>query len=292
MMPTAGTRAGVRRYPVAATLGEAPMWCTQTRRLWFVDIRGPALYRLDPLSGTMERTAFGELLGMVVLGRDGLVIGQGRQVLRYDPATGATDLVAELPAPHPAVRINDTKVGPDGSLWCGTMRDGGGAPDGSLYRIRPDGTVATVLSGISVPNALAFSPDGSYVYFTDTRKGTILRGDARADDPAFTPFAAPDIAPGHPDGATVDAEGCLWVTRHGAGAIARIDPAGRLDRLVELPATQPTSCAFGGDDLRILFVTTARQRMSPEALAAEPAAGDVLALDVGVAGLPEPRFDA
>ena len=289
---TAGVDAPVRRFPVAATLGEAPVWCAESGRLWFVDIRGPALYRLDPASGAMERTAFEKLLGMVVLAREGMVIGHGREVLHYDPATGATRRIAELPAPHPAVRVNDTKVAPDGSLWVGTMRDGGAEPDGSLYRIAPDGSVAVLRSGIRVPNALAFSPDGAFVYFTDTREGTILRGDARAADPAFTPFAAPDIAPGHPDGATVDAEGFLWVTRHGASALARLDPAGRLDRLVPLPTRQPTSCAFGGDGLRTLFVTTARQRMSAEALAAEPAAGDVLALDVGVAGLPEPRFDA
>lgn len=282
----------VRRYPLGAQLGEAPVWCTASQRLWFVDIRAPALYRLDPTTGTMDRRDFAALLGMVVLASDGLLVGEGHSVLNFDPETGATRLLAELPAPHPAVRVNDAKVGPDGSLWCGTMRDGGGAPDGSLYRIFADGTVRTLLSGIAVPNALAFSPDGAFVYFTDTREGTILRGDARAEVPAFAPFAPPDIAPGRPDGATVDAQGYLWVTRNGGSAIARIDPAGRLDRLITLPASQPTSCAFGGADLTTLFITTACQRLSAEALATEPAAGDILALDTDVVGLAEPSFGA
>ncbi len=149
----------------------------------------------------------------------------------------------------------------------------------------------TLLPDIAVPNALAFSPDGAFVYFTDTREGTILRGDARADLPGFAPFAPRDIAPGRPDGATVDAKGFLWVTRTGGSAVARIDPAGRLDRLVTLPS-QPTSCAFGGEDLTTLFVTTARQRLSPEALAAEPAAGDILAFETDAVGIAEHSFGA
>lgn len=282
----------LRRYGVGAVLGESPVWCVRRRRLWFVDIRGTVLYRLDPETGEMDRFVFDDLLGMVALAGDKLVVGQGRAVVLFDPATGAAETLAELPAPHPAVRVNDAKVGPDGSLWCGTMRDGGGAPDGGLYRIFADGSVRTILEGVTTPNALAFSPDGAFVYFTDTSDGTILRGDVRSADPSFTEFASATIAPGRPDGATVDADGCLWVARYGGSAVARIDPEGRLDRLVTLPVSQPTSCAFGGADLKMLFVTTARQRLSPEALAGEPTAGDVFAVQTDTQGYPERHFGA
>jgi sugar lactone lactonase YvrE len=285
------TEEALRRYELRATLGESPVWCARSQRLWFVDIRAPALYRLDVASGTMDRFATPDLVGMVAMATEGLVVAQGAALCRFDPDQGTVGPpFLRLDRDHPDNRINDTKAGPDGALWCGTMRDGGGEPIGSLYRIGGDGQVAMLMSGIAVPNALCFSPDGATVYFTDTRVGVILRADARADRPVFEPFAKADVAPGRPDGATVDSEGYLWSARYAGGCIARISPQGDLDRLIELPVTQPTACAFGGPDLRTLFITTARQRLSDADCALQPDAGDLFALTCDVAGLPEPRF--
>ncbi len=285
------TEDALRRYELRATLGESPVWCARSQRLWFVDIRAPALYRLDPASGSMERYAMPDLVGMVAMATEGLVVAQGAALCRFDPDRGKLGPpFLQLDPDHPGNRINDTKAGPDGALWCGTMPDGGGAPTGSLYRIGGDGQVATLMSGIAVPNALCFSPDGATVYFTDTRVGVILRADARADRPVFETFAEVDVAPGRPDGATVDSEGYLWSARYAGGCIARISPRGDLDRLVQLPVTQPTACAFGGPDLRTLFITTARQRLSDADCAKQPDAGDLFALTCDVAGLPEPHF--
>lgn len=282
--------ASLKRYALRAALGESPVWCPQNQCLWFVDIRAPALYRLDPASGAMQRYAMPDLVGMVALATDGLVVGIGTGLCRFEPDTGTVGPpFLRLDPDHPGNRINDTKAGPDGALWCGTMRDGGGEPSGSLYRIRGD-QVDTLRSGIAVPNAICFAPDAGTVYFTDTRQGDILSADARADRPAFEVFAKADVAPGRPDGATVDSEGCLWNARYGGGCIARISPQGDLDRLIELPVTQPTACAFGGPELRTLLITTARQRLSEADCARQPDAGDLFALTCDVAGLAEPRF--
>jgi sugar lactone lactonase YvrE len=281
----------LRRYELRASLGESPVWCADSQRLWFIDIRAPALYRLDPDSGAMERYAMPDLVGMVAMATEGLVVGVGRGICRFDPDLGkAGPPFLQLDPDLPGNRINDTKAGPDGALWCGTMPDGGGEPTGSLYRIDGDGNAATLAGTIAVPNALCFSPDGGSVYFTDTRQGTILRADARADRPVFEPFAGVDVAPGRPDGATVDSEGYLWNARYGGGCVARITPQGTLDRLIPLPVTQITACAFGGPDLRTLFITTARQRLTEAQCAEQPDAGDLFALPCDVAGLPEPRF--
>ncbi|HRY25723.1 MAG: SMP-30/gluconolactonase/LRE family protein [Geminicoccaceae bacterium] len=281
------------RHELGATLGESPVWCERTGRLWFVDIRAPAVLALDPATGELQRFPMPGLAGMVALAMGGLVVGVGCSIHPFDPATGRlADPLAVLDADRPGNRINDTKAGPDGALWCGTMQDGGGASTGRLHHVEPTGFARELLDGIRCPNAIAFSPDGRTLYFTDTRQGEILQAAVPTGDEklGLRPFAPADIAPGAPDGSTVDAEGCLWNARYGGSAIVRLDPDGRLMSTLHLPVSQPTACAFGGPDRRTLYVTSARQRLSPAALEGEPMAGDLLAFDVGVAGLPEPRF--
>ncbi len=283
------------RHELGASLGESPVWCERTGRLWFVDIRAPALLSLDPATGELQRFPMPGLAGMVALAADGLVVGVGCSIHPFDPATGRLgDPLATLDADRPGNRINDTKAGPDGALWCGTMQDGGGAASGRLHHVAPTGAARELFDGIRCPNSIAFSPDGRTVYFTDTRKGEILQASVPTGDEALElrPFAPADIAPGGPDGSTIDAEGCLWNARYGGSALIRLDPEGRLVSTLRLPVSQPTACAFGGPDRRTLYVTSARQRLSPAALEGEPMAGDLLAFDVGVAGLPEPRFGA
>lgn len=283
----------VAHHALGAALGESPVWCTRTATLWFVDIRAPAVYALDPAAGRLQRYPMPTLTGMVALANSGLVVGVGCDLQRFDPATGQLgDRIATLDPDRPGNRVNDTKAGPDGALWCGTMQDGGAVPAGRLHRIDRDGRVLQLLDGIYCPNSLAFSPDGRVLYFTDTRMGTILQADLRPDRLALRPFADADVAPGHPDGSTVDAEGCLWSTRMGGSAVIRLDHDGRVIDTLALPVSQPTACALGGPDLRTLYVTTARQKLTAEQLEGQPMAGDLFGFDVGVAGLPEHRFAA
>jgi len=149
-----------------------------------------------------------------------------------------------------------------------------------------------VLTGLRVPNALCWSPDDGTMYFADTRDGR-LRAYAwnreRGTIGAMRVLVDDGVLPGAPDGAIVDAEGCVWNARYGGGAVARLTPDGVVDRVVPLPVPNVTSCALGGADLCTLYVTTARQRMTAGELAAMPTAGAVFALRVPTPGLPEPR---
>jgi sugar lactone lactonase YvrE len=278
----------------ANELGEAPIWCDRELALYWVDVRAPALHRYDPVSGRADRWALPDLAGsFAVRERGGMLLALRSGFHAFDPRTGAVQPLLDPEADQPDNRFNDGKCDRRGRFWAGTMRDVVRVPAGALYRLDPDLTCHRMLTGIVVPNSLAWSPDDRVMYFADTADARIL---AYPYDPDAGRLGTPRVlgepgsSPGKPDGSTVDEAGCLWNARYGGGCVARYTPDGRLDRLVELPVTQVTSCAFGGRALDTLFITTATQRMTPEARAREPLAGGLFAVDVGVKGLPEPRF--
>ena len=177
-----------------------------------------------------------------------------------------------------------------GGFWLGTMNRGGGAPrTGAVYQWKA-GTLTTILEGVGIPNSICFSPDGTRAYFTDA--GAVIR--TCPLDPAtglpsgpWTDFVT-DIAPGGGDGSVVDAEGYVWNARWGGSCVVRNSPQGKLDRVVELPVPNVTCPAFGGKDFKTLYITTARENLSPEELERFPLSGSVFAIDVDVPGLAEP----
>jgi sugar lactone lactonase YvrE len=171
------------------------------------------------------------------------------------------------------------------------MSDVNRDPVGSLYRFDAGFGCTKLRNAIIIPNSLAFSPDGRTMYFADTNRHTIWAYDYDPASGAATRervFA--DTGRGRPDGSCVDADGCLWNADYGASRLVRYTPAGKVDRTVALPVTNPTCCCFGGEDLGTLYVTTATQRLAPEELAKQPLAGSLLALRPGVQGLAESRF--
>ena len=192
----------------------------------------------------------------------------------------------------PGVRMNEGGADPAGNFWCGSMaydeREGGGA----LYRLAPDLSVQKVLDGVTISNGFGFSPDGARAYYVDTptrkvdvfdhRDGT-LTGRRTAFEPAD--------GPGFPDGLTVDAEGCVWVALFDGAAVHRYTPDGELLAVVPLPVAQVTACTFGGPGLDRLYVTTSREGLDADALAAQPLAGALFCVDLpGVRGLPVLEF--
>jgi sugar lactone lactonase YvrE len=275
-------------------LGESPIWCEREQALFWVDIRAPALRRLDPRDGRVRSWALPELCGGVALSGLGRVVLSLRSGLAgFELATGKLSPLVALERPELDNRLNDTKCDRRGRLWVGTMRDYGAARTGSLYRIAPDLACERLLSAIAVPNALCWSPDDKTMYFADTADGRLRAYDFDADSGrlgAMRVLLEAGSQPGRPDGATVDVEGCIWNARYGGGAILRLTPAGDVDRCIDIPAAHVTACTFGGSDLRTLYVTTARQRLTAAELERQPLAGNLFALNVGVAGLPEPRF--
>ncbi|MEY2801334.1 MAG: SMP-30/gluconolactonase/LRE family protein [Ramlibacter sp.] len=285
---------GLRRVGTQTDiLGESPLWDSQSRCLYWVDIRQPAVRRLDPVAGVLDTWPMPGLVGSIALTDDGrLLVALPRSIDLFDPRTGTLQpfaLVPPLPQDH---RFNDGRCDRQGRFWVGTMNNITRAPEGVLWRLDGQGRLEAVREGICIPNSLAFSPDGQTMYFADSLRYALYAYgyDPAAGRPGDARVLATTTAPGFPDGSTVDAEGFLWNAEFNGHRVVRYAPDGRIDRVIELPVRMPTCCAFGGDRLDVLYVTTASQRMTDEELRAQPLAGALLALDVGVCGLPEPRF--
>jgi sugar lactone lactonase YvrE len=275
-------------------LGEGAVWCPLERLLWWIDISNPTLWRFDPRMARIDHWPLPKPPGSFALRKGGGFLFAFRNGFATLAAPGG-----ELQWLEPAglalgdERFNDGKVDRAGRFWAGTLDRRLGNAIGQLYRVEPGFRVTAMDRGFTISNGIGWSPDDRTMYFTDTPSRRIYR---YAFDPAAGSVANRRVfveaAPGHggPDGMTVDAEGFVWSAQFDRWCIHRYAPDGRLDRAVRLPIQRPTTCMFGGPDLATLYVTSARMDLADDALAAQPHAGGVFALDVGVSGLPEPRF--
>jgi sugar lactone lactonase YvrE len=273
-------------------LGEGPVWCPQEQALYWVDIRAPALRRLDHASGAVTSWPMPEPVGCLALRQGGGILVALRSALSvFDPATGAITRLAEAPRHAAHMRFNDGKCDRQGRFWVGTMALDGKGTEGRLYRLDDRGC-KVVLEGIAIPNSLCWSPNGRTMYFSDSPQRVIW---AFPYDPetgeigerrVFARTEAPMVA----DGGTVDAEGYLWSANYHGWRVTRFAPDGSVDRILELPAAQITSCAFGGPDLSTLFVTSATQNLTKAQRTEQPLAGALFAAEMDMRGLPEPRF--
>lgn len=275
-------------------LGETPLWCDRTRRLWWLDIEKPRLRSWDPSTGRHETLPLpGRFAGTQALTEAGdrLLAEDLTLYLRDLDAGRRTDLVSVDPGLD--TRLNDGRVDARGRFWVGTMDNGLHRPTGSLYRVDPDGTATVIERDVIVSNGIAFSPDDRTLYFTDTRRHVSYAYDLDLDDGAVSNrrvFADHRATGERPDGACVDVDGCVWIAFFAGGRIVRHRPDGRIDREVRLPVTNPTCVCFGGPDLATMFVTTATKFLTSTQLAGEPLAGALLAIRGLGQGLPEHRF--
>lgn len=274
-------------------LGENPLWDERDQCLYWVDIRRPAIRRLHAASGRVDTWPMPDLVGALALTDDGrLLVALPQFIALFDTVTGSLESYARPPERVPGHRFNDGRCDRQGRFWVGTMHNLTRAPEGVLYRLDGPGDLAAMQGGICIPNSLAFSPDGRTMYFADSLKYELYAYDF---DPASGRMGAQRViarteAPSFPDGSTVDEEGFIWNAQFDASRVVRYAPDGRIDRVIGLPVQRPTCCTFGGPDLRTLYITTTSQKMTPEELEAQPLAGALLALDMDVRGLPEPRF--
>lgn len=277
-----------------AILGEGPIWCPVERALYWVDIHAPALHRFEPRSGATRRWSLPEDIGSFALRQGGGAVVALRTCLGFlDLDDGHLTRVCEPEPDRPYNRFNDGKCDRRGRFWSGTMPIAMREPAGALYRLDPDLTWHRMLDGITVPNSIAWSPDSRTMYLADTPTRHIFAFDFDLDRGTLgnrRVFATVPEGAGYPDGSTVDAEGGLWNAHWDGWRLTRYAPDGRIDRVLELPVQRPTSCAFGGEGLDVLYVTSASNRLTPDDLRRGPQAGGLFAADVGVTGLPEPRF--
>ncbi|MES2413802.1 MAG: SMP-30/gluconolactonase/LRE family protein [Pseudomonadota bacterium] len=296
--PTAETGVVINCVVQSADiLGEVPRWCERTQKLWWVDVRRPALQCWEPTTGeyTARRLHPDLVTGSMVLRKGGGFLLATASGIYLEDSGGrqAAMRIAHPEEGKPGMRMNDGKCDRRGRFWVGSMHDTVREPTGTLYRIDADHGYTPMLQDFVLPNALSWSPDDSTMYFADTHNQMMWAFDYDIDAGEISNrriFRDWTYQAGRPDGATVDAEGFIWVCMVATGHLVRLAPDGRIDRTIQLPVTNPTCPAFGGADYRTLYITSHSQRFTPEQQAREPLAGALLSLDVGVRGLPEPCF--
>lgn len=285
--------------PAGDRCGEGPVWHAAEQALYWTDINRFLIHRFDSRSGAVNSWFFEEPVTALALTdvEDSLVVALGSHVILWKPGSNARlDFGFLLPG-SPAVRLNDGRADPAGRFWVGSMRnnvgrDGSsceaGGTDGILYCIHPDGKVEEWKRGIGISNTLCWNPEFTSFYFGDSLANVIYVYDFDLATGAISnerPFFA-GFERGLPDGSALDNEGFLWNCRYGGSCIVRVSPSGEVDRVVEMPTQNITSCTFGGRDLKTLFVTTAA---NPTACG-DRLMGGLFAIECDVAGLPENRF--
>lgn len=275
-----------------ARLGEGPVWDAATGSLLWVDIYDHRVHRFCPASGRDEVWDVGEVVGCAWPCVDGrILVGLRRRLAMLDPATGTAEPLVAIDGEPGGNRLNDGACDPCGRFWFGSMsREEGRA---SLYRFDPRDGLRRMETGLTISNGLGWSPDGCTFYLTDSPAQRIYAYDFDMDAGTLSSrrvFADLAGEQGFPDGLAVDAEGGVWSARFDGGCVVRYDAAGRETGRIAIPVKRPTSCAFGGSDLRDLYVTSASVGMSEEEIEASFDSGDLFHLRTGIPGLPTTPF--
>lgn len=285
--PTAECVAGVK-----AVLGEGPVWVEREAALYWLDIKGRKIFRLDE-QGEIATWDTPAMVGSIAPRASGGFIGASeRGFLAIDLDAGRFDPLENPEPDRPGNRFNDGKVDRSGRFWAGSMDKRERQASGALYRLDPGLEWSRIDDGYRVTNGPAFSPDGRTMYENDSALQVTYAFDLDEDGNAsnrriFARFGEDD---GYPDGMTVDSQGCLWIAFWDGWCVRRFSPAGERLEQIDLPVQRPTCPAFGGPNLDRLYVTSARVGLDDNALRMQPCAGGLLLMSPGVSGLPEREF--
>jgi sugar lactone lactonase YvrE len=283
--------------PSADLLGEGCLWDQAGQALWWLDIARPSrIHRFEPASGAHRMWHSHLLLTTLALRTSGgLVLGGEDGVYGFDPGSGAITPLQRPEGVVPVKRFNDGACDPQGRLWIGTMQQNIGPmgedlditqDSGVLFRLGTDGGMAVVEMNVGVSNGPCWSPDGRTFYFSDSRNQLIYAYDFDGGEGRISNRRVLNDTKdhGYPDGATVDAEGFIWSARWDGSCVLRIDPKGRIDRIIAIPAQRPTCVCFGGAGMNTMYVTSSRAHLDAASMARFPLQGGLFCFNPGVAG--------
>lgn len=275
--------AAERITDVVTYHGEGAVWYDGWGGLKLVDMLAGAVLSLDEASGSVSRADVGSPVAACVRPRlaGGFVVATEREFALWGP-DGREWSSPPLWSEH--VRFNEGSCDPLGRFLCGSMSYAAEPGAGSMWRLALDGSTDLLFGGVTISNGLGFTADGRRAFYNDTKTRRIDVFDVvdgeLTDRRGFVTVAE---GVGNPDGLTVDADGGVWTALYGGSAVHHYGPDGRLADVIEIGATQVTSCTLGGPDLTTLYVTTSRENLSDDD---QPSAGSVFRAEVGVAGLP------
>ncbi|MEM5315054.1 SMP-30/gluconolactonase/LRE family protein [Paraburkholderia sp. JHI869] len=281
-------------WPIGAELAEGPLWQAAENAIYFVDIKGRQIHRLVVTTG--ERTTWyaPDQVGFIApLGDRVFVCGMPDGLYRFDAVSGEFDKLLDVEPHLPGNRLNDGFADASGRLWFGSMDDAEETPSGTLYRVDEGGQLSTQDSGYVITNGPAMSPDGRTLYHNDTMRRVVYAFDVATDGTlsrkrVFTAISGD----GHPDGMAVDAEGYVWVALFGGWCIDRYSPEGERVGQVAFPCANITKLAFGGDDLRTVYVSTAWKGLTAAEREKQPQAGGLFSFRSPVPGQAQARCPA
>lgn len=279
---------------VGAQLGEGPLWSAKDQAVWFVDIKGRRIHRFDTRGSALSAWQAPEEVGFIVKASgERLVAGLKSGLYAFAPDSGNFTLLARVDPDRPKNRLNDGHVDAAGRLWFGTMDNEESQPTGSLYRFDTHG-LQRCDENYVITNGPTTSPDGRTLYHVDTLQRVIYAFDLNDGEIGNRRVFARIEKPGaYPDGPTIDSAGCVWVGLFGGWGVQRYSPEGELLQTIDMPVANCTKVAFGGNDLRTMYITTAWKGLSKEQLATQPLAGGLFATRVDTAGVTpnEVRYD-
>jgi sugar lactone lactonase YvrE len=277
---------------VHAVLGEGPVWVERETALYWLDIKGLKIFRLDSGGGLKEWSTPMRVGSIAPRASGGFIGGTENGIAEIDLDSNRFEIIFDPEKDLPGNRFNDGKLDRQGRFWAGTMDDAERADSGTLYRLDRDLSLIAFDRGYRVTNGPAFSPDGRFMYHNDSARQVTFRYELDANGEAgkrksFVQFGKGD---GFPDGMTVDSEGCLWIAFWDGWCVRRYSPEGEWLETIRMPVQRPTSCTFGGRDLDRLYISSARIDLDEQEIQMQPNAGGLFMVTPGVQGIKDVPF--
>lgn len=275
-------------------LGEGVIWDTERGAAWWTDIQNCLIYRYQLATKQLQSWSTPKRLACFaqVAGKDYFIAAFENGFAYFNPISGQVDWLHEIEKNKPDTRFNDGRADRQGRFWSGTMAENNGTDKGSLYCLNQKLEYFNKINNLSIPNSLCWSPDSAYMYHTDTPNNRINRYDFNSETAELSNRSTFVTTPADafPDGSTVDAEGYVWNAQWGASRVVRYSPNGEIDLIVPTPASQPSCVAFGGPELNLLFVTSAKQDLDEKSLQQESDAGNLFIYKTNITGIEESKF--